>query len=379
MKKIAILGSTGSIGTQALDVIRNHPNEFQVYALAANQNIKNLEKQIQEFNPKLVSLSNEEQCALLKKKYGTKTKILCGKEGLVEIVTSKEVDTVLFATSGFFSIDAFVEALKQKKWIAMATKELIVSLGSLLETTIPTWREKLIPVDSEHSAIFQCIKGEKKENIKRIILTASGGPFLHHPIKGVKKEEVLHHPVWSMGPKTTVDSATLVNKALEIIEAHYLFDIPFKKIEVVIHPQSVIHSMVEFTDNSVIAQLSLPDMRIPIQYALSYPNRFRSFVAPLNLEKIGNLTFLPPDFSKFPALRIAYDVLEKGGIYPAVFAGASAKAVDLFLNDRINFESIVPIIEECITHYTPPKNKLTIRVIEKTISEVMEYMENLIK
>lgn len=371
MRYIAILGSTGSIGTQAISVIKNFEHRFKIKALAAEKNLGLLKKQIEELKPEIVCVGDEKACNLLKGEIKG-IEIVCGEEGLSRIVDREDVDTVLFAISGIIGMEAFKRSMKKGKRIAISTKELIVSYGELFKEWKKQFDAEIIPVDSEHSAIFQCLESKDKRDVKRIILTASGGPFLDKEIKDVKKEDVLTHPVWEMGVKTTVDSATMMNKCLEIIEAHYLFDVEPEKIEVVIHPQSIVHSMVEFKDGSVIAQLAVPDMRLPILYALSYPERFDTNLQ-IDFGKVKYLEFRIPNREKFPAIDLAYEVLEKKHTYPAVLAAADEKAVELFLQDRLKFEDIVDAIKKCIDAHTPLPP--TEENIKKSVDWAKNYME----
>jgi 1-deoxy-D-xylulose-5-phosphate reductoisomerase len=312
MKKITILGSTGSIGLSALDVIKKNPGRFQVVALAAGQNVNLLKKQIEIFKPKLVYVSTKENALKLRQDLtlNYKIKILYDKEGLNEIASFPSADIIVSAISGAAGLMPTLAAIDAGKDVALANKETMVMAGEIVNRRAKQKKVKIIPVDSEHSAIFQCLQGEKIENLKRIILTASGGPFLNftvNELKQVKLNQALKHPRWKMGKKITIDSATLMNKGLEVIEAKWLFNLDFGKIDVLIHPQSIVHSMIELIDGSVLAQMGIPDMRIPISYALTYPERIINDISSLNLLETEKLEFRQPDMKKFPCLRLAYE------------------------------------------------------------------------
>jgi 1-deoxy-D-xylulose-5-phosphate reductoisomerase len=351
MKKVLLLGSTGSIGINTLNVIRNFPEEFEITALTVNTRIDLLEPQINEFNPDIVVVKNEKSGSELRKKIANKCRVLTGEDGLIEAASSLEYDIFVGAMVGFSGLAPALEAIKRGKIIALANKETLVVAGELVTRMCKKYGAKLIPIDSEHSAIYQCLEGEKNNRVEKIILTASGGPFLNKKksaLGTVTVEEALSHPNWKMGNKITIDSASMMNKGLEIIEAHWLFDIEKDKIEVVIHPQSIIHSMVQFVDGSIKAQLGLPDMKLPIQYALTYPNRLTNNFKRINLPKIGNLTFFSPDMEKFECLKLAYKVLNEGGTAPCVLNAANEIAVDKFLKGKIKFSSIPQLINEAL-------------------------------
>jgi len=351
MKKVLLLGSTGSIGINTLNVIRNFPEEFEITALTVNTRIDLLEPQINEFNPDTVVVKNEKSGSELRKKIANKCRVLTGEDGLIEAASSLEYDIFVGAMVGFSGLAPALEAIKRGKIIALANKETLVVAGELVTRMCKKYGAKLIPIDSEHSAIYQCLEGEKNNCVEKIILTASGGPFLNKKksaLGTVTVEEALSHPNWKMGNKITIDSASMMNKGLEIIEAHWLFDIEKDKIEVVIHPQSIIHSMVQFVDGSIKAQLGLPDMKLPIQYALTYPNRLTNNFKRINLPKIGNLTFFSPDMEKFECLKLAYKVLNEGGTAPCVLNAANEIAVDKFLKGKIKFSSIPQLINEAL-------------------------------
>jgi len=352
VKRLAVLGSTGSIGQQTLDVCRTLPQRFRVVALAAGNNIDLLVKQAREFKPEFVYFSPSdgrgEKAALRLADMG------CTLLSLDDIVVHPQVDTVVVATSGRAGLAPTLAAIRAGKNIALANKESLVMAGEIITAEAKKSGVRILPVDSEHSAIWQCLNGEK-QRASRLILTASGGPFRHYSAAQLEKVTVaqaLKHPSWQMGRKVTIDSATLMNKGLEVIEAHWLFNMPFAGIEVLIHPQSIIHSMVEFTDGSIKAQLSYPDMRLPIQYALSYPERIANPGLPrLDWRNIKNLTFESPDFTAFPCLRLAIEAGKKGGTYPAVLCAADEVAVELFLSQRIRLVDIARFVERTLEQH----------------------------
>ncbi len=351
MKKILLLGSTGSIGINTLKVIRNFQGKFKIEALAINSRIDILEPQIEEFHPKYVVVKDEEAANRLKNKIGNKCKILAGKSGLVEIAAQLDYDIFIGAMVGFDGLAPTLEAVKRSKRIALANKETLVVAGELVTKLCKNFNSELIPIDSEHSAIYQCLIGESPESIEKLILTASGGPFRNKDKKlfeAITVEEALNHPNWKMGNKITIDSATLMNKGLEIIEAHWLFGIDSSKIEAVIHPQSIIHSMVQFIDGSVKAQLGLPDMKIPIQYALTYPDRLENNLDRIKFSNIGSLSFSEPDFEKFECLNLAYTAIKEGGTAPCILNAANEVAVDKFLNKKIKFTAIPALINRAL-------------------------------
>ena len=354
MKKITILGSTGSIGLSTLDVIGKNPGRFRVVALAAGQNVKLLKNQIEKFKPKIVSVSTKENALKLRQALtpNNKIKILYESEGLSEIAAFPEADIVVSAISGAAGLMPTLAAIKAGKDIALANKETMVMAGEIVNRRAKLKKVKILPVDSEHSAIFQCLQGERIENLKRIILTASGGPFLNfnaNQLKQVKLSQALKHPRWKMGKKITIDSATMMNKGLEIIEAKWLFNLAIEKIDVLIHPQSIVHSMIELIDGSVLAQMGLPDMRIPISYALTYPERILNDLPSLNLLKTEKLEFRQPDTQKFPCLRLAYEAGLCGGTAPAVLNAANEIAVAAFLAKKIKFVDLPGIIDKILT------------------------------
>ncbi len=352
MKNLAILGSTGSIGTQTLDVVRDLPEMFRVAVLAANTSDKKLEAQIDEFRPELAVLADESAAARLKARYKGATKILGGEDGLVAAAVFPAVDMVVTSLMGFAGLAPTLAAIRAGKNIALANKETLVAAGELVRREASAHGTAILPVDSEHSALFQCLQGEKREAVESLILTASGGPFRgrrKEALAGVSIGDCLKHPTWSMGRKITVDSATLVNKGLEVIEAHWLYDMPYDKIKVVIHPQSIVHSMVAFQDGAVMAQLGVPDMRLPIQYALTYPERMASTLARLDFARMGALTFEEPDTKTFRGLAIAIEAGRAGGTAPCVMNAANEIAVAAFLDGSIGFLDICDIIEQALS------------------------------
>lgn len=357
MKKLSILGSTGSIGVNALEIVSRHPEKFQVVALAGGENLLRMEEQILRFQPDLASVRDEGMARRLRQKLPPHpTRVLAGEEGLIAVATHPQAEMVVSALVGSVGLLPTLAAVKAGKNLALANKESLVMAGEILVREIRDHRVNLLPVDSEHSAIFQALAGHRKEQVKRIILTASGGPFLYTPLEELKRvtpQQALNHPQWRMGKKVTIDSASLVNKGLEVIEAHWLFRLPTSRIEVQIHPQSIVHSMVEYLDGSVIAQMAVPDMRGPIAYALSYPERLDLHLPSLNLFEAGPLSFLPVDGDRFPALALAYRALEEGGTMPAVLNAANEVAVAAFLQGRLGFLQIPRLIRETMESHRP--------------------------
>lgn len=351
MKKIAILGSTGSIGTQTLDIVREQ-GDIQVVAMAAGSNISLLEAQMREFKPSLVSVWDEKKASELRtntKDLGIK--IVSGMEGLLEVSVIPESEILVTAIVGMLGIRPTIAAIKAGKKIALANKETLVTAGHIIIPLAKEYKVPILPVDSEHSAIFQSLQGAGDNKISRILLTASGGPFRGRKadeLKNIQVEDALKHPNWSMGRKITIDSSTLVNKGLEVMEAKWLFDVTLDQIQVVVHPQSVIHSAVEYQDGAVIAQLGTPDMRLPIQYALYYPERRNLSGRRLDLFEIADLTFEKPDTDTFRGLALAYQAMEKGGNIPTVYNAANEKAVSLFLDRKISYPEITELIEACM-------------------------------
>lgn len=357
MKKISILGSTGSIGLNALKVIYDNSNTFEVVALSANRNINIIKKQIEFFKPKIASVMREEDAILLRNELdpSIETQILFGQDGYKAVATIKCADIVISAMVGSAGLIPTLQAIGAGKDIALANKEVLVMAGNLIIEEAKRKGVRILPIDSEHSAIFQCITGRKDEYIKRIILTASGGPFLNmskEELENVKPIQALNHPKWRMGHKISVDSASMMNKGFEVIEAKWLFSIDIDRIDVIIHPQSIIHSMVEFIDGAVMAQLGAPDMKIPIAYALAYPNLLRYNGTHLDILKIGRFDFMPPDFDKFPNLKLAYEAGKIGGTMPAVLNAVNEITVDAFLEERIRFVDMPKIIENVLSFHT---------------------------
>lgn len=351
-RKIAVLGSTGSIGTQALDVISKHADRFEAYVLVANNSVELLIKQAREMMPEVVVISNKDKYKQLKDALADlPIKVWCGVEAVEEVVRDENIDLVLTAMVGISGLKPTVSAIKAGKAIALANKETLVVAGELIATLALKHRVPILPVDSEHSAIFQCLNGEGNNRIDKILLTASGGPFRNfsaEQLTKVTKKEALNHPNWDMGMKVTIDSSTLMNKGFEMIEAKWLFDVKPSQIEVLIHPQSIIHSMVQFDDNTIMAQLGQPDMRAPIQYAFSYPERLKLEMEPVDFIKLTQLTFEGPDRDRFPNLNFAYEAIEKGGNMPCILNAANEVAVSLFLEDKIGFYEMSSLIEKAM-------------------------------
>lgn len=347
MKYVSILGSTGSIGTQTLDVIRQHPNQFKAVALVANKNIDLLESQINEFRPLIAGVVDEKAYTILKERYKGPTKLIGSKEALIAASTIQEATMVITAIVGAVGIEPTVEAIKAQKTIGLANKETLVAGGPLITSLAKAYNVPILPIDSEHSAIFQCLEGQDASNVDSLILTASGGPlrtWSSERIASATAEDCLKHPTWNMGSKITIDSASLFNKGLEVIEAHWLFDFDFDHIDVVVHPQSIIHSMIRLNDGAILAQMGNPDMREPIQYALTYPKRMSLNMKHLDFKELLTLEFMPPRVDDFPALNLAYKVGKIGGFKPAVFNAANETAVYAFLDGKIVFSDIYKIV-----------------------------------
>jgi 1-deoxy-D-xylulose-5-phosphate reductoisomerase len=354
-KNIAVLGSTGSIGRNSLSVIHNLPDRFCITYLATNTNIELLKNQIVNFKPRGVVVLDEIKAEELRRSVGDSVEVLAGREGLLEIVRRDDVDIVINSIVGFAGLKPTIEAIKHRKHIALANKETLVVAGELVTSLAREYGVHIVPIDSEHSAILQCLVGEERNCASKIILTASGGPFLSTPkeeFASISVEQALNHPNWKMGNKITIDSATLMNKGLEVIEARWLFGLPVQRIDVVIHPQSIIHSMVEFADGSIKAQLGLPDMKLPIQYALTYPERFAMNGGRVDFPKLQSMTFFAPDRQKFRCLQLAYDAMELGGTAPAIMNAANEVAVQAFLEKKILFSRIPELIEQALAKQT---------------------------
>ncbi len=374
MKTISVLGSTGSIGTQTLEVVR-HNRDVKVAALAAGNRVDELEKQVREFGPELVSVGTEEGAMDLRQRVrDLDVRVVCGMDGLIEAATIPRADMVVTAIVGMIGIRPTIEAIRAGKDIALANKETLVTAGHLIMPLAKECNVKILPVDSEHSAIFQSLNGERRERIEKILLTCSGGPFRgfrQEELEHVTVEDALRHPNWNMGPKITVDSATLVNKGLEVMEAGWLFDVSADQIEVVVQPQSVIHSAVQFIDGAVIAQMGTPDMKLPIQYAMFWPDRRQMKTDRLDLFALKELTFLKPDTDVFRGLPLAMRAMKEGGSMPTVFNAANECAVAKFLNHEIGFTDIYKIIESCMdAHVT--KESPSVEIILETEREVYE-------
>ncbi len=351
MRTLTILGSTGSIGTQTLDIVRQFKDDFSINVLTANTRIKELEDQIREFNPKAVAISNEDAWREFKSNTSFKGEILCGEEGVIAAASHPDNDIVMQALVGFSGVAPTLAAIEQGATIALANKETLVSAGSIVMKSAKEKQVPILAVDSEHSAILQCMAGEERSMIDKIILTASGGPFREFEkdaFSSITREQALKHPNWVMGQKITIDSATLMNKGFEVIEARWLFDLTPEQIEVVIHPQSIIHSLVQFGDASIKAQLGTPDMRVPIIYALFYPERRHADLPTLDLLTAGNLSFFKPDTERFPCLQLAYDAMKAGGTAPAILNAANEIAVQYFLENKASFMQIPQIIEKVL-------------------------------
>jgi 1-deoxy-D-xylulose-5-phosphate reductoisomerase len=361
MKKISVLGSTGSIGTQTLDVVRENPEKFKVVALGANNNINLLLEQIKEFRPRVVAVYNEQRAIELKNMIPNdiNIEVLSGMDGLKVISSLDDIDVLLTAIVGMIGLIPTMEAIKKGITIALANKETLVTAGQIVMNEAKKNNVSILPVDSEHSAIFQCLNGENTKQVEKLILTASGGPFRgkrKNELLGITKNQALKHPNWTMGRKITIDSSTLMNKGLEVIEAKWLFDVDVDQIDVVVHPQSIIHSAVQFVDSSVIAQLGNPDMKLPIQYALTYPDRIHSNFERLDFSTLSSLTFEKPDLDTFPCLKLAYDSLNAGGTYTTVLNAANEVLVNEFLEDKIGFYDIPYYIEKALEKHPTISN-----------------------
>lgn len=367
MKGISILGSTGSIGTQALDVIK-HSGEYKVIALTTNRNIDLLEQQALEFSPRLVAVMDLDKSKILKDRLrGYNIKVVSGIEGLIEAAAIEGADVVITSVVGMIGLLPTLEAIKSGKKIALANKETLVTAGEIVMKEASKNKVDIIPIDSEHSAIFQGLRCGNRDEVSKLILTASGGPFRGkstNDLKNIKVEEALKHPNWSMGKKLTIDSATLMNKGLELIEAKWLFNVDIDKIDVIVHPQSIIHSMVEYIDGSIIAHMGIPDMRIPIQYSLTHPKRIGNQLKKLDFIALKELTFELPDTKVFPCLELAYEAIKSGGTMPAVLNASNEVAVELFLSNKIGFLEIPNIIHNVMTRHILIKNPTLDDILE---------------
>ena len=379
MKKIAILGSTGPIGTQTLEIVRDNP-DLQVMGLAAGSNAALMEKQIREFHPALAVMWSEEAAKELRGRTADlPVKVLSGMEGLLALASDASYEILVTAIVGMIGIRPTIAAIESGKTIALANKETLVTAGHLIMPLAKKHKVPILPVDSEHSAIFQSMNGEDKKQVSKILLTASGGPFRgrsRQELAGMRAEDALKHPNWSMGRKITVDSASLVNKALEVMEARWLFDVELDSIQVVIHPQSIIHSMVEYVDSAVIAQLGMPDMKLPIQYALFYPERRPMAGERVDFFKLGQITFERPDTEVFTGLKLGMQAARTGGSMPTVFNAANEKAVAMFLNHSIGFLEIPELIEKCMNHHRVIENP-NVNEILQAEAETYEYIEHI--
>jgi len=378
MKKLIVLGSTGSIGVNTLNVVDEFSDRYKIEVLSTYKNIDLLETQIEKFKPSTAVVIDSEKAETLKKRSTGNCKILTGPVALIEVARESSYDIFVNALVGFSGLAPTIEAIKLGKRIALANKETLVVAGEIINNLLKQYNSEMIPVDSEHSAIFQCLVGENRKEIKRLLVTASGGPFLSRnfeELANVTIEDALNHPNWKMGSKITIDSATMMNKGLEVIEAKWLFNLAKEKIEVVVHPQSIIHSMVEFVDCSIKAQLSLPDMKLPIQYAITYPERLNSKFVETDFFKLQNLTFLEPDKQKFRCLELAYIVMEQGGTAACTLNAANEVAVDWFLNGKIKFTQIPEIIEDSLENVEIIQNP-DLETIFYSDRQTREYLRN---
>ena len=360
-KSLVILGSTGSIGKQALEIVSKFPQRFQVLALGAGENLELLKAQVERFAPKIISVKDPEKAEQIKKQIPPQVKVLSGEEGLLELAGLKEADLVLLALVGAVGLKPLLRAIENKKTIALANKEPMVMAGQIIRKRAEENSAKLIPVDSEHCAIFQLLEKRAPKEIRKVIISASGGPFRRRApgeLEEVSPEQALAHPTWKMGKKISIDSATLMNKALELIEARWLFNLNPSQLEVVIHPQSIVHSLVELKDGSVLAHLSLPDMRIPIAYALFYPQREELDFPRLNLAEVGKLEFEPADFEHYPALKLGFYALKTGGTMPAVMNASNEVGVEAFLSGKIRFNRIVELVERVMVEHQAKEAKV---------------------
>ena len=377
MKKIAILGSTGSIGTQTLEVVRANHEELEVVALAAGTSVDKMEAQIREFHPALAAMWSEDACADLKKRVADlNVKVVCGMDGLLEIATMPQSQVLVTAIVGMIGIRPTIAAIEAGKAIALANKETLVTAGHIIMPLAAKMGVPILPVDSEHSAIFQSLNGEPRNRVEKILLTASGGPFrgfTREQLAKVQVEDALKHPNWAMGRKITIDSSTLVNKGLEVMEAKWLFGVELEQIQVVVHPQSIIHSMVQYVDGAVIAQLGTPDMKLPIQYALFYPDRRPMHGKKLDFYELGSISFEKPDMETFTGLKLALSAMKKGGSMPTVYNAANEKAVSLFLNRKITYLQIPELIEKAMDQHKVIPDPSVEQILE-TEKQVYEFL-----
>lgn len=382
LKRIAILGSTGSIGTQTLDVVREHPDRYEVYAISANRSVELLIRQAREFKPEVVCIADESCYETLREALSDlPIKVWCGAESIAQMVTFPSVDIVVAAMVGYAGLQPTIEAIKAGKTIALANKETLVVAGELIGELAAQYHAAILPVDSEHSAIFQSLVGEDPNTVEKLLLTASGGPFLHHSLeqlRSVTAAEALRHPNWEMGAKITIDSASMMNKGFEVIEAKWLFGVPVDKIQVVVHPQSIVHSAVQYIDGSVKAQLGMPDMRLPIQYALAYPERLQATFPRLDLFTYNTLTFLAPDQERFPCLSLAYEAVARGGNIPCILNAANEVANLAFREGRCGFMDMPDIIADTMTKasFIPKPDYDAYVASDKEARQIAEEMVN---
>ncbi|MGA4720221.1 1-deoxy-D-xylulose-5-phosphate reductoisomerase [Fictibacillus nanhaiensis] len=381
MKSVSLLGATGSIGVQTLDVIASHPEQFKLSSMSVGKNIEAAEKIISKFQPEICAVQNEEDAKKLRSRVTSSTRVVSGMDGLIEAAVSTDSTVVVNAVIGSVGLLPTLKAIEAKKTIALANKETLVTAGHLVMEKAKKHNVAILPVDSEHSAIYQCLNGEDPNRVEKLILTASGGSFrdrTREELKNVTVEEALNHPNWSMGAKITIDSATMMNKGLEVIEAHWLFSFDYSKIDVILHKESIIHSMVEFVDTSIIAHLGQPDMRVPIQYALTYPDRLELINGKrLNLWEVGKLHFQEMDYDRFRCLKLAFQAGKAGGLMPTILNAANEKAVELFLNGHISFLEIEEMIERAMQNLSNV-SKPDLETIQETDHRTRQYVESLL-
>ncbi|MBD7964255.1 1-deoxy-D-xylulose-5-phosphate reductoisomerase [Fictibacillus norfolkensis] len=381
MKSVSLLGATGSIGVQTLDVIASHPEQFKLSSMSVGKNIEAAEKIIFQFQPEICAVQNEEDAKKLRSKVSSSTRVVSGMDGLIEAAVSTDSTIVVNAVIGSVGLLPTLKAIEAKKTIALANKETLVTAGHLVMEKAKKYNVAILPVDSEHSAIYQCLNGEDPNRVEKLILTASGGSFrdrTREELKNVTVEEALNHPNWSMGAKITIDSATMMNKGLEVIEAHWLFSFDYSKIDVILHKESIIHSMVEFVDTSIIAHLGQPDMRVPIQYALTYPDRLELINGKrLNLWEVGKLHFQEMDYDRFRCLKLAFQAGKAGGLMPTILNAANEKAVERFLNGHISFLEIEEMIERAMQNLSNVSTP-DLETIQETDNRTRQYVESLL-